>query len=302
MPTSDTALISNADFIGELIRVKDKLPTITTNKKETFFNIPAGFDIETSSFYVNGEKTAIMYEWTFGIGYVENGQFSQLITYGRTWDQLDTLLACIAGVLDLRERKRLVVYVHNLPYEWQFIRNRFSWTKVFFMDERKPVYAITSDCIEFRCSLKLSGKSLANTAKDLLTYKTEKMVGDLDYTLIRHSGTPLTDQELKYCEHDIKVILCYIQEKIEQDGNIGQIPLTKTGYVRRYCKRAMFPEVEENFDAYEDVKTEAVGVCRTERMLSRRLYPRECPPGELDSQRGWLLRLYQFIPGLHGGV
>lgn len=300
--TSDLTLISNAEFISELIRASQFLPTATTNKKETFFNVPAGFDIETSSFYLGEEKAALMYEWTFGIGFIENGEFSQLITYGRNWTQLKTLLSCVAGVLNLSPNRRLIVYVHNLPYEWQFIRKHFSWTKVFFMDDRKPVYAITNEYIEFRCSLKLSGKSLANTAKDLLKYKTEKMVGDLDYNLIRHPETPLTQQELKYCEHDIKVILCYIQERIEQDRDITQIPLTKTGYVRRLCKKAMFPEVEENFDAYEDLDFEAVGVSRTKRMLSRRIYPRQCSPSQSDSSESWFVRLHQFLSGLHGCV
>ena len=238
-------MISNADFFGELIRNSDNITTIANNKSERFFNVPAAFDIETSSFYMNGLKTAIMYEWTFGIGFIENGEFKTLITYGRTWESFINLINAVAVLLNLNPRnRRLVVYVHNLPYEWQWFRKRFSWTKVFFLDDRKPVYAITENGIEFRCSLKLSGKSLANTAKDLVKYKAKKMVGDLDYSLLRHAKTPLSDLELGYCENDVKVLLCYIQEKIEQDGSIIRIPLTKTSYVRRYCRDAMFQENE----------------------------------------------------------
>lgn len=288
-------LKSNVDFFTELLSIKDSIPVITSNKKESFFNLSAGFDIETSSFYDNNAKVAIMYEWTFGIGYIRDGEFCTCITYGRTWKQFQTLLYAVSQALELNENRRLVVYVHNLPYEWQFMRKHFSWTKVFYIDERKPVYAINEMNVEFRCSLKLSGKSLANTAKDLLKYKALKAVGDLDYSLVRHSETPLTQQELFYCENDVRVILSYIQEKIEQEGDITRIPLTKTGYVRRYCKKACFPEMEEHEDAYADIDLDTVGVSRAERVLSRRIYPRKCSPSRSDPYESWFLRLHEFL-------
>lgn len=301
---SDTGLKSNADFIAKLIEVYPNLTTVTSNKKETFWNIPAAFDIETSSFYSHDKKCAITYEWTFGIGYIENGEFRRLKTYGRTWEQYAVFIACVSQILSLSDKRRLVVYVHNLPYEWQFMRKQFSWTKVFFLDQRKPVYAIATSGVEYRCSLKLSGKSLANTAKDLVKYKAKKMVGDLDYALIRTPITPLTPTELGYCEMDVEVLLCYIQEKIEQEGDIAKIPLTKTGYVRRYCKNACFPEseVHEDEDPYADVDFDRAGVSRTERMLSRRVYPCQCSPDRDYSHEGWLFRLFEQLSRRDGGI
>ena len=64
------------------------------------------------------------------------------------------------------------------------------------------------------------------------------MVGDLDYSLLRHAGTPISDKELKYSENDVRVVMAYIQESIENCGDITRIPLTKTGYVRAYCRNA----------------------------------------------------------------
>ena len=63
------------------------------------------------------------------------------------------------------------------------------------------------------------------------------MVGDLDYSLIRNDKTELSDKELKYIYHDGLVVVAYIQEQIElEHNNISNIPLTKTGYVRRYVR------------------------------------------------------------------
>lgn len=295
--TPAITLKSNADFFAELIEDADYLKRITSNKREEFYNVAASFDIETSSFYDNDQKCAIMYEWAFGIGYIKDGEFRRLKTYGRYWEQFKTLMSCVEGLLDLNPKRRLVIYVHNLPYEWQFMRKHFSWTKVFYLDQRKPVYAITDGGLEFRCSLKLSGKSLANTAKDLTKYKARKLVGDLDYSLMRTPQTPLTPTELAYCEADVEVVLCYIQERIEQEGDITRIPLTKTGYVRRYCKSACFQkgEIPEDEDTYADLDFECSGVSRTERVLSRRIYPRQCSPDRDYSQDGWFFRLFEFL-------
>jgi len=225
------------------------------NQDLFYFNVSCAFDIETSSFYRDEnlnvytenqlfnagvsdddknklEKVAIMYVWQFGIhGYN---------LMGRTWDEFITCMKVISKELSLGTvgnlTRALVVYVHNLAYEFQFMRKWFIWEKVFATDDRKPIKALTDLGIEFRDSLILSGYALANLSNDLMKYKVQKMTGDLDYSLIRHSKTPLTDKEIGYCINDIRVVMAYIQEKIEQEGSITGIPLTKTGYVRRYCR------------------------------------------------------------------
>lgn len=83
----------------------------------------------------------------------------------------------------------------------------------------------------------LSGLSLANVGNDLQTYKVQKLVGALDYEKIRHTETPLTDKELAYMKNDILVVMAFIAETMEKDGDISKIPLTKTGYVRNYCRK-----------------------------------------------------------------
>ena len=202
---------------------------IKTNKKVNYLNVPCAFDIETTSTVINGEKFAFSYIWQFGIGLNH-------VYYGRTWGELIEFLEDLQDYLQLNDSNRLIMYVHNLGYEFQFMRKYFNWVNIFAIDERKPIKALCDLGIEFRDSYILSGYSLANTAKNLTKHKIAKMVGDLDYSLIRHTLTPLTEIELKYCENDILVILAYIDEQIEQYTDITKIPLTNTGRVRSYVR------------------------------------------------------------------
>lgn len=225
---------SNIDYILDLL--DGETPIIKTNKKIEYLNIPCGFDIETTSFFHTcgneEEKTAIMYVWTFGI----NG----IIVMGRTWEEFVTMLNTISKKLKLSKEKRIVIYVHNLSYEFQFMRKWFTWIDSFNLELRKPIWAVTDTGIEFRCSYLLSGYSLAKLAEQLNGYNIKKLVGDLDYNLIRHCGTPLTENEIAYCVNDVKIVMTYIDNRIKQDGNITLIPMTKTGYVRKYCRNNCF--------------------------------------------------------------
>lgn len=227
-----------AEFTKEAFELQEV--NIVTKGKIQYFNIPASFDIETSSFTVtnsnSGEimKAATMYIWQLGI----NGS----VIYGRTWNDFLIVLNKLVDYLDLSSRRRLVLYVHNLGYEFQFIRYIFEWDKVFALKQRRPVYAITGG-LEFRCSYFLSNYALAYIGENLLhKYPIKKLVGDLNYDLVRHSQTPLKPKELKYATTDVRVVMSFIQEKIEHDGDITQIPLTNTGYVRNYCREECFYE------------------------------------------------------------
>lgn len=205
---------------------------VKDNKKISYYNIPCAFDIETTSFIQNEEKYGVMYEWTFGI--------DDYVVYGRYWHEFIELLTILSEELNLCDKQILVCYVHNLSFEFQFIRNLIKWNKVFAVKEREPVRCLSELGIEFRCSYKLSGYSLSKVGEHLTKYKVQKMVGDLDYSLLRNSETVLTEKELQYCEHDVRVVMSYIRELIEQYGDITRIQLTKTGFVRDYCRKKCF--------------------------------------------------------------
>lgn len=202
-----------------------------------YYDIPCSFDTETTSFLVDGEKCAYCYIWQMSIDGVT--------VYGRTLDEYKSFCETLSRLFQLSDNIRLVVYVHNLDFDFQFIRKYFTWIDYFAREERKPLYMCNEFGIEFRCSYMLSGLSLAKVGENLQHSAVRKMVGDLDYSLLRHSATPLTEKELQYCENDVVVLCEFIREEMAKNGGkIANIPLTKTGYVRRQCRQALQSDKE----------------------------------------------------------
>lgn len=225
---------------------------IAKKSKKTYVNLPMSFDIETTSFYAIGNrildnasydtdsllyrgavKCASMYVWQFAI--------CDVVIIGRTWQQFLTFLDELREFFNCYENRYLIVYVHNLAYEFQFMRKWLKWLKVFSLDKRVPIRAETDKNIIFKCSYKLSGYSLDTVAKNLQKVKIKKLKGALNYEELRHSETVLTQKELDYCANDVLIVTAYIEEQIERwGGNIAQIPLTQTGAVRRFTRQNCF--------------------------------------------------------------
>lgn len=221
--------IEISDVLHELSQIE--FTTINTNKKIEFFNLECSFDIETTSTYINpDEKFSFMYLWTIGF------KNSNYVYHGRTWQEFIEFAEAIQKHFQLNKERRLVVYVHNLSYEFQFMRKYLEWESVFSVDTRKPIKAVTTGGIEFRDSYILSGFSLARLAKNLINHDIEKLEGDLDYSLIRHSETVLTMQEIDYAINDVLIVMYYINEQMNYYKDISKIPMTNTGRVRRFVR------------------------------------------------------------------
>lgn len=201
------------------------------NRGIEYINLPCAFDIETSSFEVGEEKHAIMYIWQLCIG------DGDLVIIGRTWKEFLDICDRMKKYFKLYRNKHhgriLPIYIHNMAYEMSFMRRWFRWYEMFSTDLRRPIRATTEGGIEFRDSYILSGMSLEKVGQNLIWHNIKKLVGNLDYSKIRHSKTPIHKKELSYCINDVLVLSAYIAEKIKQDGNVVNIPMTKTGYVRR---------------------------------------------------------------------
>lgn len=205
----------------------------TSNSKTEYANCACSFDTETTSTKVNGQKVAFTYFWQFALT-------DDFYCYGRTWQDFRTLLNYISSRLSLSHGHALICYVHNLSYEFQFMRTWFKWESVFAVKDRTPIKAMTEQGIEFRDSYILSGLPLRLVAENLTSHTIKKLVGDLDYSLIRTDVTRVTDKELGYMLNDVVILIYYIEEQIELYGNIAKIPLTNTGRVRMAVKQKAF--------------------------------------------------------------
>lgn len=240
--------------VDDFLSTIDKTQLVREQKRYVY-NLACSFDIETSSFYQadnviytnaeyrkalpkNAIKKAIMYIWQFAV--------EDNVIIGRTWNDFLYLIRKLKVYLEL-ENRFLVVYVHNLAYEFQFICKWFQWVDIFADSERKPMKATTTDNIIFKCSYRLSGYSLDTLAKNLQSHKIKKLVGDLDYNLIRNAKTSLTDKELEYCINDVLIVTAYINEQILEYGTIEKIPLTQTGKVRRFVRQKCFSNKKYKF-------------------------------------------------------
>ena len=226
----------NIDYkkLDELISSVKFVKKNNRKTTESIANIACSFDTETTSTYANNEKVAFTYFWQFG--FTDN-----FYCYGRYWPDFVKLCVHIAEKLQLNDKRKLIVYVHNLAFEFQFMRKYFNWQDVFSTKERNPIKALTDLGIEFRDSYILSGLPLFLVAENLTSHKIKKLVGDLDYSLVRTPITPLTEQELAYCLNDVIILVDYIDEQIEQyENNIAKIPLTNTGRVRLAVKKKAF--------------------------------------------------------------
>lgn len=200
------------------------------NRKQ-YYNIACAFDIETTN--IKSEKPyAFMYHWQFCFN-------NKTVIFGRTWQEYRKFVNYLANKLELSESKRLVVYVHNLGFEFQFLYSQLPEIKEVFAREKRKIIKFFSQGIEYRCSYMLSNMSLAKFCENSKNCSHYKLTGTYDYTKIRYPWTELTPHELKYCYNDVKGLAECIQSKLDED-NIATIPLTSTGYVRRDFRKAMF--------------------------------------------------------------
>lgn len=225
----------------ELQQSFKNVPTCTRKTKNGIvhlYNDFATFDIETTSIFPETEfddfePYAFMYIWQFYI----NGK----VVIGRTWEEFITFTNNLQSALSLDIEQHLVIYVHNLPYEFQFIRNFFNFTDVFCTDKNKPVRVVTDAGLEFRCSYKLSNMSLEKFIETCPTAKHKKLSGEIfDYSKIRTPITTLSDYELEYSINDVIGLYETLKWTLEHNGDtLATIPYTSTGYVRREARAAM---------------------------------------------------------------
>lgn len=170
-----------------------------------------------------------MYIWMVGV--------NSEVYYGRTYKELYIFL----NTIDLYVGKNIkkFMYIHNASFEFQFLKNFFDFNEVIARKAHKVMsFKFCDFNIEVRCSYILSNCSLDKLG-NIYNLDLKKQIGSLDYYKIRHYKTPLTEQELKYCEYDCLVLYLYIKKELETYKELKNIPLTYTGHVRGELKNVI---------------------------------------------------------------
>ena len=251
------------------------------------------FDIETSSgfmdkntgiiegysydkpyeYYKSKVKVSLCYIWQCAI---EDGNADRLF-YGRTLESfvefLSDLSECIGDI-------KIIIYVHNLSFETQFLRNVLPNMEMFARKKRKPIYFRWQN-FEFRCSYMLTRLSLAKWASsEKLSH--QKLVGNLDYTILRTPKSILWDFEFDYAFEDVLIMNEGLRKYRTRFGSVEKIPITQTGIVRREFNEIMKNEnnyhermvklLPESLEEYrEQVHVFAGGLTRADRFYTDRV-------------------------------
>ena len=220
----------DVNLIASLPVQKRRAGNQRTRARRQYKDAVCAFDIETT--YINEIDRAVLYIWQF--------QLDEYMTIvGRTWRDFIDFYNRINAVLANDEY--IIVYIHNLSYEFQFMRSLFEIdSEDVFVVKSRRILKWTQEHFEFRCSYLQTNMSLAAFTKKFQV-KHQKLSGEeFNYEKRRFPDTPLTERELEYCINDVRGLVEAIKAEMERDNdNLYTIPLTSTGYVRRDVKAAL---------------------------------------------------------------
>lgn len=200
------------------------------------------FDVETTSFFVHPDGTVHNFEYLSSTFYEDclKGGFVYLwalsvddsVIYGRTIEEFKDCLRAILEIVDAD----ILIFVHNLSFEFQFLRNILNESVDVFARKTRKTMKFTEEIsdyiVEYRCSYMLTRMSLANWAEEK-RLPIMKLVGEIDYNVLRTPNTRLSKKILEYSEHDVLVMYHGIMQFLEDYIDVWDIPLTQTSIVRR---------------------------------------------------------------------
>lgn len=199
-------------------------------KKIQYIDAVTAFDVETT--LIKKYRQSVLYHWQF--------QIKNTTVTGRDWQSFRKFYDKLNK--NIAEGCFMVVFVHNLSYEFQFLKSIIPVDEVFAMDKRKILY-FRSGKLEFRCSYLLTNQSLSRFLKSM-NVKDQKITG-FDYSKQRFPWTEMTQEEIHYCVNDVKGLTQALIKKMKLDNdNLYTIPRTSTGYSRRLSKQRLSKHIK----------------------------------------------------------
>lgn len=237
--------------------------TQTATKTYNCALVPAAFDIETTYEF--------MYIWTLSI--------RDTVIYGYTWEDLKVALGMINKAIGLgfikgKADKVLPIFVHNFGnFEWHFIKEELKITDKFLKGSDKDapaLFAVAYWRYLFVDSYSISNMSLEDLAE---TYcKTQKMVGDLDYSKKRNhdDAKHLTDEEMTYCCNDTLILTEFAEYVYENYfKKYGKLPMTQNQIIGSAVTRAF---EEERYSIKDKKQLEALKKTYDDEFLDQPTY------------------------------
>ena len=204
---------------------------------------PVLLDIETSNNHA--EKTEDLITWISSIQVYFRGCYFLL----RTPEELMQFYLTLYEEYDLMQapphRDRIIyTFIHNSSYDLSYLIPYFreylpavQGEPQGLIDGNNKILTYTQGCLEFRCTHRLTGKSLAQWTKDLQVEHV-KQVGLYDYDKIIFQDDELSEDEQAYDKNDVVGLYEALtkQNSLRKD-TLATMPLTLTGYVRRDLRR-----------------------------------------------------------------
>lgn len=195
-------------------------------KKPKLLKFPIFLDTETSHNHNEDDPVAWVYQFAM--------KFGSLYLVGRKPSDLIEWLDFIADGMGLNESNKIVIYVHNLSYDMQYLKNylieHYETFNVLALKSHK-ILQVETDFFVFKCTYLLSNRSL-DAWVNALNVNHIKATGTIDYDLIRYQDDTLSDNDWRYQLSDVASMADCFEKECNDQFNVQTIPLTSTGFVR----------------------------------------------------------------------
>ena len=269
-------MVLHSDFNYTELKYRIGLKEHDRNRDMKLANVIITFDTETSKLKPNPYIESIdkyiavpnyVVTWSVCIRY----EHSNIVTlYGFTPTEMAECLDKIQKAIDMN----LIIYAHNLSYDWQFTKHALFkvWgypTDFLATKTHNPINIKFKNGVQLRDSYILAQRSLEKWTEDL-NVEHKKAVGKWDYNKIRTQHEEYTEDELEYTAFDV-VGLAECIDKIKEmwlgeDGFLSKMPYTATGKIRadlmkhidtldiREDAKAHFKKLTFDYDRYQNIE------------------------------------------------
>ena len=235
------------------------IDTETSKKRKNKYHVErikhANGQIEEKTVYEPYDNHVVI--WTLSIR-LFNLDIATL--YGRKPSEL---IECIKLIQNALKGKYTMFYVHNLTYDYTFLRKFFFREFGFPIEQLNvkshyPIQIKFENGLILKDSLILAQRGLEKWASDL-NAPAQKQTGKWDYDKIRNQDSKISEDELTYAEFDtLSGTQCIDILKGQLGKQLGNMPYTATGILRdelkklaaEYKAKILFNKIVPTFEEY----------------------------------------------------